>query len=329
MNIPSELINVLDESTREALRSFRDSWFHWLSVATVVVAFGVALEGPEVLHEARNAWSNIEARKPRWVTLVGFLGWLLIVGGICGEVFFSEVVSGADGLIQTFDNIRILSTSGEAARAVERASENEEESKRLESDLANARSALISKQAGLEREQQNTAREQQRTADAQRAAAEAQLELKRYVDAIAESQAPRMVDPLAVTDELIRKPSGKAEIFFEGPGDPQHFSARLYNILRTANWTVSPPTLVSQGATPGVSGFLAATMRLGADPTGITLVVANWQERESAPVTALFEALRKQVVGNEVSINSDPSVPAGTVRIVVAGQKRAGVRRKP
>ena len=319
------------------MRSFRDSWFHWLSVATVAVAIGVALEGPEIFHEARDGWFNIETHKPRWLTLVGLVGWLLIVGGVSGEFFLAEVVSSADGLIQTFDNIRIVSASSEAARADERASANERraaelhnESMQLQTDLANARSVLTSKQAALEREQQNTNREQQRTADAQRAAAKAQLELKKYVDAVAELQAPRRLDPLAVIDELIRKPFGKAEIFFEGSGDLQHFSARLYNILHTAHWVVSPPKLIPQDVMPDDwKGLLAATMRVGGQPTGITLVVATWAEQHSAPVVALFAALRKQL-GHEVSINADASVSEGTIRIVVAQKPfRIFVDRKP
>jgi hypothetical protein len=140
---------------------------------------------------------------------------------------------------------------------------------------------------------------------------------KRQIAALAEFEAPRALDPFAMIDELIRKPSSKAEIFFELPGDLQQFSARLYNVLHTAHWIVSPPQPVPQENRNGIGAFLAATVRLGGRTTGITLVVSSWTEQTSGPVVALFEALRKQL-GNEVVINTDASVTEGTIRIVVA-----------
>ena len=113
-------INLLDELTREGLQSFRDSWFHCLSLATFAVAIGVALEGPEVFHEVKSALCT-ERQKPKWMVVAGLIGWLLIVGGVIGEYFLAEIVSKADGLIQTFDNIQLRATEKQSEEANDRA----------------------------------------------------------------------------------------------------------------------------------------------------------------------------------------------------------------
>jgi hypothetical protein len=111
------LLEVLEEGVRQNLQDLRDSIFDWLLISTAVVIVGVALEGPEVIHETFIAWRS-RKEAPRWMKLVAFAGWVLIVGGVAGEFILEGFVSQADGLVQSFDNIRLAETQRGAARAI-------------------------------------------------------------------------------------------------------------------------------------------------------------------------------------------------------------------
>jgi hypothetical protein len=50
-HLSPELIQALDEAIRTDLQNCRESYFGWLVASSIVVALGVVLEGPEVIHE--------------------------------------------------------------------------------------------------------------------------------------------------------------------------------------------------------------------------------------------------------------------------------------
>jgi hypothetical protein len=74
-----------------------------LKLSTALVAFGVFLEFFEIWHELREKTGPFKLRHseiPKWMIRAGFLGWLMIVGGVVGEFVFESAVStwSEDGL---------------------------------------------------------------------------------------------------------------------------------------------------------------------------------------------------------------------------------------
>jgi hypothetical protein len=88
------------------LTATRDLYFSYLLWSSGAVAIGVALEGPEVIHEARKVLCHVKAETPAWITLVALIGWTLVVLGVLGEGISEALVSRADGNIQAFNDQR-------------------------------------------------------------------------------------------------------------------------------------------------------------------------------------------------------------------------------
>lgn len=148
MNVPPELAWHLDELVRVDLQSLRDSYFHWLLASSTLVAIGVILEGPEVVHEAialfrrapvsaddgfdygvptslQPAVAETQGRpKPNWITWVALVGWIFVAVGVAGEGVSEALVSKADSLIQDFNDI-VLADAQRQAAALERDAESE------------------------------------------------------------------------------------------------------------------------------------------------------------------------------------------------------------
>lgn len=124
MHPSPEVIRYLDELTRTDLQNLRDSYFFWLLISSGVVALGVVLEGPEIVHETVGVIRRVsrsERKTPSWITWVALVGWLFVVLGVAGEGIAEALVSKADGLIQTFNDIVLTDAQHEIARAEERA----------------------------------------------------------------------------------------------------------------------------------------------------------------------------------------------------------------
>lgn len=133
--VPEIIATVTDELIRTDLQTLRDTYFNWLIGAAIFVFVGVCLEEAEILFPKR-----IQLAKR-----LGRLGWLLIMLGVAGEGVFETLVSRADGLLQEFNNIVLVSAKAqaesatlnsasaqkEASAANERASQNEKEAAQL------------------------------------------------------------------------------------------------------------------------------------------------------------------------------------------------------
>jgi len=133
--IDPTLLAQLDERIRTDLESVRDCFFNLLLWATGIVLVGVLLEGPEIVHElysrvfispGSSAFSatvhptvRIEGGGIR--NVLSFLGWFILIIGLCGEGAFEGLVNKADGMLQTSNNILVSSAETQAAGAQEEA----------------------------------------------------------------------------------------------------------------------------------------------------------------------------------------------------------------
>lgn len=123
MYVSLDIVRKLDDLIRADLQALRDSYFQYLLWASAVVAIGVLLEGPEVIHEARSLLRNssigtiVHAQK--WITAVALIGWILVVLGVGGEGVAEGYVSRTDGTLQTFNEILLADAQRQAAAAEE------------------------------------------------------------------------------------------------------------------------------------------------------------------------------------------------------------------
>jgi hypothetical protein len=173
----------------------------------------------------------------------------------------------------------------------------------------------------------------QRTALAQEDAAKAQLALKQYVDEVAKRQRPRTLPADVLRNALSGKPPAKAEILYspEG-GEPYQFALELFFGLWALKWEVAQPRPIPPDLIIGryrtmpkeLLATLPATMRVGGQPTGVTLVLKNGSIAYADMVEgksisgALFKALADTL--GSVSGGQDDSLPDDMVRIVVGAK---------
>jgi hypothetical protein len=127
-----DLIKAMDDAIRGDLQSFSDSFFWLALMSSLIVVIGVAFEGPELLHELWPKMFPVFAK--RWVKKIGFIGWLLVVLGVGGEVIFGLLEYKAQGLLQTFNDILLTDAQRQSSDANERASMNEKEAAQLRKD---------------------------------------------------------------------------------------------------------------------------------------------------------------------------------------------------
>jgi len=127
--LPSDIVTKLNECAKTDFAGMRDGWFRIVSWATALVAFGLVLEAPELVHDlvpigrkiiARLKKLSIEFPKheaPDWVKVVAFVGWIFIVGGVVGEEFAGIKVQNLDANIQECSDAKVQAATLEAGDA--------------------------------------------------------------------------------------------------------------------------------------------------------------------------------------------------------------------
>jgi hypothetical protein len=173
MSIPLEILRDLDELVRTDLQGLRDSYFHWLLIATWAVLIGVLVEGPEVVRDLRDGFLMWRKRPPAhshhpfWILILSSVGWFLISVGVVGEGIFESLVSKGDVLVQTFNDILLGAAERQAADAILRAQKLEVVSKQADVKLLEA--------------QRGVAEANKKVAEANERTAKIQLELTNLI----------------------------------------------------------------------------------------------------------------------------------------------------
>jgi hypothetical protein len=116
-----EAIKAL-EQTRQTAESARVKDFGYLLLATKLVAVGVVLEGPELVHDAWSMIARWLKRKtsdhtPSWITVVGIIGWLIVSIGVAGEFWVDEWVNSDDEKVRIVDEQLLQDAQSSASRA--------------------------------------------------------------------------------------------------------------------------------------------------------------------------------------------------------------------
>jgi hypothetical protein len=112
VGIDPRVTDLLDNSIRDELQRWGDSLFLAVLISALLVVVGVALEGPEVLHEiwpklftCFTGGSFFRIRKfKRTIKILGLVGWLLVVVGVAGEGVFEGLQNRAESQLRTFND---------------------------------------------------------------------------------------------------------------------------------------------------------------------------------------------------------------------------------
>lgn len=114
MYLSPELLRRTDELISRDLSELHNWYFLLVLIFAGMVALGVILEGPEVIHEFRSKPGT--SHRP-WVKKAGLIGWVLVALGVAGEVVFEELASWADGASHAFSDILLADARKQAAQA--------------------------------------------------------------------------------------------------------------------------------------------------------------------------------------------------------------------
>ena len=225
MYVPADGVRHLDDLIRTDLQNLRDSYFFWLLMSSLAVALGVILEGPELAYETAaviRPSRNGKRKKPLWITWVALVGWLFVVIGVAGEGVAEALVSKADGLIQTFNDIVLAAAERESAVAELRAGQAEQRAAE-----ANAKADGFRLQISVSQEQ---------AVKAEKESAQARLDLEKF-------KAPRTLTPKQRENLIaaIQRFSGQ-KFSLQVTDNPESlkFMQLLREALLSAGWVRSP-----------------------------------------------------------------------------------------
>jgi hypothetical protein len=221
--MPLDFVRALDELVRADLQAFRDLCFNWLLLSSGVVAFGVILEGPEVLHSVTSVFRHREDKTPRWVVSIALFGWILVALGVAGEGVAEGFVSKADGILETFNNILLTEAQVESGHAIERAAKADERASENEREAANLRKIA----------------EQERLARIQ---VEGKVAWRRLSD----------TDKNVIGIHLRAFLRENARLSYDSETEGESFAVDIALSLQKAKWNVSPP---SRGFTTVIPAF--------------------------------------------------------------------------
>jgi hypothetical protein len=148
--LPSDVAAKLNECANTDFVGMRDWWFSLVSCATALVAFGLVLEAPELIHDLIPIGRKIVARlkklpvgfakheTPEWVKVVAFVGWIFIVVGVVGEEFAGIKVKNLDANIQECSDAKVREATIEAGDAKSSADKAADAAKRADADAGGA-----------------------------------------------------------------------------------------------------------------------------------------------------------------------------------------------
>jgi hypothetical protein len=275
MAVSSDVVRSMDESIRNDLQNLGwlgHKFLWWLIASAVVVAVGVALEGPEIFHEIAPVVRSCLLRPPRsrrtkpWIKVVGLMGWLLVVIGVIGEGVFEGFENRAEGLLQTFNDILLSDAQKQAGDAKTSAlgaadastrAQNSATAAGLAAGKAKAEADAVATKAEELHRRLATAETQLQAVDDKRA------ELEKSLINVAVCSAPRIIPGWAMTDASGKptsvidplKPSAGRHVLVEFvpfDSEARRATLNLAGALESAGWIIDKVT-TAEGIDDGVA----------------------------------------------------------------------------
>ncbi len=271
----AELFQRTDDLMKSDLLYWRDFWFTWAAISTGTVVAGLFGELPELGHELKSMWHRYEIRgdtislnepsESNWIKQVAFIGWLLIVLGVAGELGTTVMLSRADAALEAFNTTLLAETNKEAgsAKASAEIADWAASRARDQSDKATASAWNALALASSARREMTSVHQEVGKAASQLTQLEAEAK-KTESDLInlALCTAPRVISNWHIlgapgtksyVDSLL--PMAGQLVFIEVVPDAEARRAAL-NIARTlgdAQWNVQKPLRFVDGLADGVS----------------------------------------------------------------------------
>jgi putative heme iron utilization protein len=160
---PAKLADAVDRLIRADLQNIRAVYFDWLIAATIAVVAGVVLEEADILPAGRPRLDASRGmfipryRRIDWIRRITRLGWFLIVLGVAGEGVFEMLTSRVDGILDTFNNIQLVTAQKEAEAATERAFLADKDAGEASKAASDAKAAQQGVEIKLAKQRQATA----------------------------------------------------------------------------------------------------------------------------------------------------------------------------
>lgn len=266
----SESIKDLERS-RNGWQVIRDHNFSKLLTMTKLVAAGVLLEGPELVHELSNAirrWrgKDVADHPPSWITFIGIVGWILVSIGVAGEFWVDNKVNFDDGNIQSI-NIQLLRDANSSALAASGAAGEAEDS--ATKATSSASDALTLAQGA--RHEADSFEGDIRTAKAQATDADSKLAVALQEVAADQAEINRLKTPWSLTDSARLVDSLKSfkgteyalTGVFQDPGSIDLIVA-IDKALTSAKWKRVNPPIAPGGISILINGLnIPVTTRSG------------------------------------------------------------------
>jgi len=128
--LPSELIAKLGECAITNFSAARDGWFDKQTVFSGIVIAGLVFEGPELIHEllaiAQKNFPSFRYVFPdalvEYAKIGAFVGWILIIAGLLGEMKASSRIVDLSAHIQECSDAKVTKATLEAGDAATSAS---------------------------------------------------------------------------------------------------------------------------------------------------------------------------------------------------------------
>lgn len=250
IGVSSKIVEALDNSIRDDLQRSSHGFFLWVLFSAFVVVIGVALEGPEIIHEmwprffSWFTWPSAERlhKFERAVKRIGLVGWLMVVVGVMGEGIFEGLQNRVEGQLQTFNNILLkdarltssaakqsaLDAAGASARA--QASADKADVDAIE---AEKKVGVVASKADNLGTQLKAAEAQLKTDEAQRAELEKSL-MPRTFSIVGNGQLPNL-------DKLSQFKGTKFVVRFLPDAEAERAASNLIGVLTSSSvgWKLS------------------------------------------------------------------------------------------
>lgn len=335
------------EDKRSALQGVRDGHFANLLLMTKLVAWGVILEGPELVYEiiaVIKRWRRKKTRDhaPAFVTFIGLVGWILVSVGVAGEFWVDGKVNSDDNGIQTI-NIELLKDAGTSASAAAKAASDAKgdagQAKAKSDSAVTSASTALTLAKGARREadsfENKITSADQKATDAETHLADAERQASAALADLNLLKSPRLLTNASQLADALR-PFAGTEYTFSLVGEDHDSLNLLKQIdagLQLAGWKRVKPSaaiglpiedfgkdfLVPMGFADGVEVTVESTESIESLRSRIS---------ESWPVTlraagALKNALTALITPKEHNVQKDLVVKPGsslTVQIAVGSK---------
>lgn len=126
------------EVLRAGLEAKVDRLGDWLAFWTFVVVVGLLLEAIAELfeHSSHKFWALHRTDCAYWIAWYSKVGLLLVMAGVCGELYMEAQLPNAEGKLRAFNNELVARAQQEASDANERARHLETSNIKLEGQLS-------------------------------------------------------------------------------------------------------------------------------------------------------------------------------------------------